>query len=69
MIKSGLMPCVWACSSHRRDEGIAHRIFVGNLEWKRSLGIPTHRGKGGFIMDIEETGYEAVSLIPVAQDK
>jgi hypothetical protein len=55
---------VWACSSHRTDERNAH----GTLEWKRFLGIPTRREKDGFTMDIEETEYEAVSLIPVAHD-
>jgi hypothetical protein len=40
--------------------GNAYNILAGNLEWKKSVGIPRRRLKDNIKMDMKEITWEGV---------
>jgi hypothetical protein len=47
----------------------ACRIFVGNPEGKRPLGIPRRRWVDNIKIDLRETGWDGMEWIDLAQDR
>jgi hypothetical protein len=45
------------------------RIFVRKPEGNRALRRPRHRWKGNIRMDLQETGWQVVNWVHLAQDK
>jgi hypothetical protein len=43
---------------HDRSEINTYKIFVGNLEWKRILGIPRRTWQDSMTVVLRETGYD-----------
>ena len=46
-----------------------HRVLVGKLEGKRSLGRPRHRWEDYIKMDLQEVGGGCGDWMKVAQDR
>jgi hypothetical protein len=51
------------------EERKVYTILVGKPEGKRPLGRPKYRWEVGIRMDLEETGWEDVQWIQLAQDR
>ena len=47
----------------------AHRVSVGKLESKRSLGRPKHRWEDNIKMDLREVGCDPREWIALAEDR
>jgi hypothetical protein len=52
----------------RETRGL-HRVLVGKLEGKRTLGRPSTRWEENINMNLEETGWEGVDSNDLTQDR
>jgi hypothetical protein len=59
------------CSSDlgKGEKRNAHRLLVGKLEGKRSLGRPRRRWVDNIKMDLREIGWGRMDWIDLAQDR
>jgi hypothetical protein len=47
----------------------AYGVFGGEIDKKRPLGRPRHRGEDNIKMDLQDVGRGVRECIPVAQDR